>query len=125
MLQCLQCGVEDLNEQMVKRVERGKEPICPSCSARPVKTLRTHYGICRPWGGPFDEYDNPLDAATGEFYRPGKRLCGYRDCVAPSHVELPPNVTEQDLQLLVGIRKSRGSKAAAAWLELIGEFFGR
>lgn len=41
---------------------------------------------CQPHTGYFDDEDNPLDD-NGEFYLPGRRFCGFRDCVRPEHIE--------------------------------------
>jgi len=82
---CSRCGADSDHERMAKRRERGLPLLCPSCCAKPTKVVRTAYGKCRPWGGPFDERDNPLDE-TGRLYKPGERLCGMKDCVEPSHI---------------------------------------
>ena len=41
---------------------------------------------CVSHDGFYDDWDNPLDA-EGNPFMPGKRKCGYRDCVNPKHVE--------------------------------------
>jgi hypothetical protein len=86
MAVCLQCGTEDNSGYITKRVNRGSEQLCSSCAARPAKIVNTKYGKCRPWHGDFDEWENPLNK-YGELYRPGVRLCGYRDCIEKTHIQ--------------------------------------
>jgi hypothetical protein len=86
VLYCIKCGVEDADFAMAKRKERGHPILCASCRAKPAKTVRTKYGVCKPWHGDFDADDNPLDE-FGKPYRAGKRLCGNRDCVNEEHIE--------------------------------------
>lgn len=87
MLQCEKCGLDDSSELefFERRRERHQEILCRSCLARPVRSVKTAYGICRPHRGAFDQEENPLDR-WGRLFRPGLRLCGYRDCIEPSHV---------------------------------------
>lgn len=83
MADCIRCGYAD--EAITKRVERGGQPICNSCAARPAQRVQTKYGTCRPHRGLFDNFDNPLDP-NGSPYRPGVRLCGNSDCIERSHI---------------------------------------
>lgn len=90
MFVCERCGVKQ-NTAVVpgEKATRRRSPLCESCQAKPATTVITAYGRCRPHKGPFDADDNPLDDFTGELYRPGKRLCGMRDCIELKHIESP------------------------------------
>jgi hypothetical protein len=82
----------DTDNAMAKRKERGHEILCESCRAKPQTKIKTAYGVCLAWQGNFDILDNPIDS-RGKFYRPGVRLCGNRDCVEPSHIEVNPKAS--------------------------------
>jgi hypothetical protein len=82
---CEQCGFEDDSGQLERRREKHLEVLCSSCLAKPARTVRTKYGLCRPHRGTFDNNDNPLDRWNRAF-RPGFRLCGNRDCIEPTHI---------------------------------------
>lgn len=90
MFVCERCGVKQ-NTAVVpgEKATRRRSPLCESCQAKPATTVITAYGRCRPHKGPFDADDNPLDDFTGELYRPGRRLCGMRDCIELKHIESP------------------------------------
>jgi len=93
MFVCERCGVkQDTAVVPGGKATRRRSPLCESCQAKPVTTVQTAYGRCRPHKGPFDADDNPLDDFTGELYRPGKRLCGMRDCIELKHIETPPRL---------------------------------
>jgi hypothetical protein len=94
MFVCERCGVKQ-NTAVVpgEKAARRRSPLCESCQAKPATTVITAYGRCRPHKGPFDADDNPLDDFTGELYRPGKRLCGMRDCIELKHIESPKRPT--------------------------------
>lgn len=86
---CERCGlVEDTATEPGEKQTRRRSNLCASCNAKPATTIPTAYGKCRPHKGPFDLEDNPMDSFTGELYRPGKRLCGYSDCVEVKHIEV-------------------------------------
>lgn len=72
---CVRCG-GDTNRS---------DKMCASCSARPARVIITRFGKCRPHRGAFDSDDNPLDR-FGHLYRPGLRVCGFRDCISLDHV---------------------------------------
>lgn len=82
---CQRCGVNENSTRMEQRKARGSALLCVSCAAKPAKTVKTDYGICEPWQGRFDDYDNPLTDA-GILYRPGFRKCGKTDCVNVEHI---------------------------------------
>jgi hypothetical protein len=71
---------------MEKRQAKGLSLVCSSCRARPARIIRSAYGVCRPHHGEFDDDNNPLDDNLN-LYRPGKRLCGYRDCIEVTHID--------------------------------------
>lgn len=101
---CRTCGYNDTSNAIEKRVERGGSQECASCTARPAVTIKTDYGVCRPWRGDFDDDDNPLDA-RGRLYRPGRRLCGNRDCVARNHIDTT-QITLVEVEYLEAERNS-------------------
>lgn len=82
---CQRCGADVAAGYIAKRLERGLDPLCKSCSAKRRLRLRTDYGICWPHQGEFDDYDNPLND-KGEILYQANRLCGNRDCVNPEHL---------------------------------------
>lgn len=90
---CRKCGILDESSGMEKRQAKGLSIICASCRARPARIIRTAYGVCRPHHGNYDEDENPLDDA-GNLYRPGKRLCGYRDCIEITHIDNADNIAD-------------------------------
>jgi hypothetical protein len=83
---CYKCGTEDTTGYIAKRIERGAERLCQSCSARPAKHIQTKFGRCKPHHGKFDDYDCPMDD-NGEYILPGIRICGAKDCVEPTHIQ--------------------------------------
>ena len=92
MFQCVRCGYAEDLAFLERRKERRQEILCRSCLARPVREIKSNFGICRPHRGDFDYNDNPLDR-WGKLFRPGVRLCGNRDCIEPTHI-----VNESDLK---------------------------
>ena len=83
-MQCKRCGYERPDPPKSRRSEI--PDLCSSCTAKPTKMVMTAYGKCRPHQGRFDDNDNPLKP-NGQLYRPGRRLCGHRDCIAKTHIE--------------------------------------
>ena len=72
---------------MEQRKERRIAILCVSCVARPAKTIKGPLDTkCIPWHGDFDAQDNPLNS-EGFKFMPGKRLCNFRDCVNPDHLD--------------------------------------
>jgi hypothetical protein len=69
---------------MMKRADRGLEPLCRACCAKPMKSITGPLGKCYPWAGEFDDDDNPM--LNGELYLPGERVCRHRDCVSKDHI---------------------------------------
>lgn len=86
---CSKCGFQDESGFLARRKERKQELLCQSCLARPVRVVKTSFGVCRPHRGKFDDNDNPLDR-WGRPFRPGFRLCGHTDCIEPTHIALDP-----------------------------------
>lgn len=85
-MNCLRCGIEDVNGQIAKRVERHTTQLCSSCRARPAEMVDSDLGKCVPHKGDFDLNTNtPLDD-YGNAVMPGHRTCNHADCVEPSHV---------------------------------------
>lgn len=85
MLVCERCGNKEYRDP--EKAGRRRSPYCSSCNAKPASTVLTAYGKCRPHKGQFDANDNPINE-YGDLYRPGKRLCGYRDCIEKTHIEV-------------------------------------
>lgn len=100
---CDRCGVADENNQLAKRIERGRPALCSSCLAKPMRSVVTGYGVCRPWHGDFDDDDNPLDD-EGQLYRAGVRLCRKRDCVERSHIVDPVIFEALDRSYITGVK---------------------
>jgi hypothetical protein len=82
---CKRCGYEDPTTGILRKVERGGEQLCNSCTAKPVTRVRSEYGICRPWRGEVNGEMQPIDE-KGNLVRAGVRKCGNSDCVAKSHI---------------------------------------
>lgn len=40
---------------------------------------------CNVWLGDYDDDENPI-TPEGDLVMPGGRVCGHRDCIAPSHL---------------------------------------
>jgi hypothetical protein len=88
MFQCERCGCEMTEVVVLARRKRGKDLWgCAQCRGGKQARVKTAFGLCQPHQGLFDDDDNPLDK-FGRLYRPGVRLCGYRDCVAVDHLVL-------------------------------------
>jgi len=77
-MSCLRCGYTTNHH----------DRLCSSCRARPARIVHTKFGYCKPHRGGFDGDDNPVDA-HGRLYRPGLRICGFRDCVSLQHIWNP------------------------------------
>ena len=95
-LVCPRCGV--VQKVQVKtldtRSRRGTDDLCFSCTMKPAKQITYNWSKCVPWRGEFDDFDNPVE--RGNWVRPGKRVCGHRDCVAVSHIEPLPFLPDRD-----------------------------
>ena len=56
---------------------------------RPYKAVASRVpglkSSCHTWLGDYDDDENPITPA-GDLVAPGERVCGHRDCVAPSHL---------------------------------------
>ena len=119
MADCIRCGYAD--EAITKRVERGGQPICNSCAARPTQRVVTKFGVCRPHRGDFDRYDNPLDP-NGRPYRAGVRLCGNSDCIERTHIQKV--VTDLEAERgSIAYRTGKKLDAAETWAALERERF--
>jgi hypothetical protein len=111
VLECNKCGILDTDGAMLKRRERGHETLCASCRAKPQTKIKTAYGVCLAWQGNFDDLDNPIDS-RGKYYRPGVRLCGNRDCVEPTHIQVnvKPSTTADIVERMRKDKKSNPEK---------------
>lgn len=81
---CYRCGADfKFAERNLHRADYDIDH-CADCKMKP----RTEIGElrCVPWQGDYDWDDNPLKP-DGTLYRPGKRLCGNKDCVKSTHIE--------------------------------------
>lgn len=87
-VECDRCGYRQTLylSTFEKRVQRGRGNKCDSCAARRSTMIRYGKEFCFPWGGEFDDNDNPMK--NGELYKPGVRLCGHRDCTNLHHIQL-------------------------------------
>lgn len=80
---CRRCGWSWLLAESRRRVEF---MLCESCRVRPALSVRYGSDRCVPWRGDFDEEDQPM--LKGQYFLPGVRSCGHRDCVNPHHLGL-------------------------------------
>jgi len=79
--------------------------MCPSCLAKPTRTVASTFGTCKPHHGAFDKFDNPLDA-DGFLFRPGPRLCGNADCIEVKHIDRTLDLERNDLSYRTGVKLS-------------------
>ena len=101
---CLQCGVEDHNGAIAKRVERHSSQLCGDCRARPQKTVDSESGKCRPHKGEFDwATRQPVDD-QGKPILPGVRACRNDDCVEPDHIIPDFEFERLDRSYITGIK---------------------
>ena len=90
-----------------KRKQRGRADwtSCVDCTAKPIDKITVHHPAlgqiqCYPHKGEVNELWQPLDE-LGELFRPGVRLCGYKDCVNTAHIAKPAVTPLTDLELIV------------------------
>jgi hypothetical protein len=89
VLVCDKCGFEDPSGFLERRRERKQSILCQSCLAKPVRSVKTEFGLCRPHRGKFGDDDTPLDR-WGRPFRPGYRLCHRKDCIEVTHIAIDP-----------------------------------
>ena len=76
---CLRCGFV----WMLHTSRKNDNEYCSSCRYR----KRSKVGECIPWQGHYaEDFVTPIDDDGNEVL-PGKRKCGHKDCVSPSHIE--------------------------------------
>jgi len=106
---CTRCGQSQSFEQVYKRKLRNavNAEWCRDCRddrteiRRDYKWVHPVLGRISCWLWIFELNDdwNPIDE-NGELYRPGKRLCGLKDCVRQTHIIIPDKpATDQKLLL--------------------------
>jgi hypothetical protein len=90
---CIGCGQNISVSLWGKRKERNRQDWrkCGDCTATQTNKITVHHPVlgliqCHPHLGDVNELWQPLDD-KGNLYRPGKRLCGHKDCVNTAHVE--------------------------------------
>jgi len=79
---CKRCG---LTEFVPADKRKRPDSLCADCRRRPAKSI--NYGLaksCLPHHGDYDQDNNPIE--WGHLVMPGKRVCGHKDCVEPTHV---------------------------------------
>jgi hypothetical protein len=98
-IECQQCGVVIRKDVWMKNFSRNRDKwdYCKSCKAKPVAYVSFRHPVlglicCVPHRGELDDSWTPLNA-KGEPFRPGFRVCGNRDCVSPSHIVDPYDVS--------------------------------
>lgn len=92
---CLICQTDwELNES-----RENSHLYCQMCRKKSERKIDYgHADPCIPWNGDFDEYDNPMK--NGQFYLPGPRSCGHKDCVQKAHISWEPTpMTPQEATL--------------------------
>ena len=92
---CTRCGQAQNYEQTYKRVIRKTVNALWCRDCRDDRTeIRRDYAWKHPalgkvhcwlWTGELNDNWEPI-TEDGELYRPGKRLCGLKDCVKQAHV---------------------------------------
>jgi hypothetical protein len=48
--------------------------------------------VCIPHKGEVNDSWQPIDDA-GELFRPGLRVCGFKDCISPKHIAVDQSVS--------------------------------
>ena len=79
---CLICN----NTWSVHESRENKQIFCRMCRSHESAIDYGHDDPCIPWRGEFDQDDNPLK--SGQLHMPGNRICGHRDCVQDSHINV-------------------------------------
>jgi hypothetical protein len=105
---CITCGQTVAENIWAKRKARGRADWdhCVDCTAKPLSKMTVHHPAlgqiqCYPHKGEVNDLWQPLDD-SGQLYRPGVRLCGFKDCVNSNHIAKASvdSLTELDLMLL-------------------------
>jgi hypothetical protein len=102
---CEQCGQIITYEVWTRRKQRGRDDWkeCSDCRAVPIRQIMWNHPAlgrihCQPHQGELDENWNPINA-VGDLFRPGNRICGYKDCVNNKHIiqPEPKTISDEDL----------------------------
>jgi hypothetical protein len=110
---CVWCGIEIRME--VVHTRRSRNDVNPD-SCRDCRDYRQRPGImrkqykwihpslgfiyCSLWLDELDDQWRPIDE-QGQLVRPGKRICGLKDCVKPEHVIAPTPATVSDIDMIL------------------------
>ena len=104
---CERCGQIIPKTTWTKRKERNKPEWdhCQDCRAKPQQRIKWLHPIlgnikCYPFDGDVDELWRPINA-VGDLYKPGERLCGYKDCVNTRHIVTPPKPVVSDIERIL------------------------
>jgi hypothetical protein len=97
-IECLQCGQVIPLSTWEKNLARQRPDwdLCADCKMTPRNSIRNQHPslgnlICLPHQGEVNEHWQPLDE-SGQLYRPGLRICGYKDCIALKHIVVDQSV---------------------------------
>ena len=104
---CVRCGQIVPNSTWSKAKSRNKPDWdhCQDCKATPQQRIKWLHPIlgnieCYPYDGELDELWRPVNA-VGDLYRPGERICGYKDCINGRHIITPPKPVVSDLDMIL------------------------
>lgn len=102
---CEQCGQIISYEAWTRRKHRGRDDWkqCNDCRAVPIRNIMWNHPslgriYCHPHNGEVDANWNPINA-LGDLFRPGERICGYKDCVNIKHIIAPKPATVSEDEL--------------------------
>ena len=104
---CERCGQIVPNSTWSKAKSRGRDnwDHCQDCKATPKQRIKWLHPIlgnieCYPFDGELDELWRPVNA-VGDLYRPGERICGYKDCINGRHIITPPKPVISDIERIL------------------------
>lgn len=113
---CSQCGQTISKDSVDKRKSRGLDQIDVCRDCRDVKTyldnekrkikrwIHPVLGLieCVIFDGELNDDWLPVDD-EGELFRPGERICGFKDCVKKMHIIAPEVKTVSPIDLILGM----------------------
>jgi hypothetical protein len=106
---CDNCGQIIPYSTWAKRKKRAKANWreCLDCTSKPVRAIIWNHPVlgklyCHPYDGELNELWQPINA-VGDLYRPGERICGYKDCVNSNHIKPFEKKTISDQDLFWGL----------------------
>jgi hypothetical protein len=111
---CTKCGIATDKEQVYKRtIRKAVNPTwCRDCRDDRTEIRRDYKWnhpvlgriSCWLWIHELNDDWWPIDE-NGELFRPGKRICGLKDCVRLTHIIEPETLTVSDTDLILGMHE--------------------